>query len=139
MTSKRTNFVKFSHSCVRTPLHPKSRAPMPLYERKMRDEERDAAAATGDDNNNCNNSNDNNDNSDDDEEEDDEDADDEGTVTPPPPKPEDRRYINTAQTPWDHDGSSEGGWGLSQVQTYVSETAWIQSMSYSALVLFHKI
>ena len=92
MTSKRTNFVKFSHSCVRTPLHPKSRAPMPLYERKMRDEERDAAA-TGDDNNNCNNSNDNNDNSDDDEEEDDEDADDEGTVTPPPPKPEDRRYI----------------------------------------------
>ena len=41
MASRHSDFVKFSHSCVRTPLHPTSKAPMPLYERKMRDKGKD--------------------------------------------------------------------------------------------------
>ena len=35
--SSGNNFVKFAHSCIRTPLDPSSKAPMPLYERKARD------------------------------------------------------------------------------------------------------
>ena len=68
-----TNFVKFSHSCVRTPLHPTSKAPMPLYERKLRDEndgEEEGEEEGGEDG------------------EDGIEGDDEGTLTPPPSKPE---------------------------------------------------
>ena len=98
MASREINFVKFSHSCVRTPLHPKSKTPMPLYERKKRDEnggeeEVDDAAVDEDDEDGSGYV------------EDGTEGDDEGTLTPPPQKqdgagtlttpthkPEDSRY-----------------------------------------------
>jgi hypothetical protein len=49
MASSVTNFVKFAHGCLRTPLDPGSKVPMPLYERKQRKDDEDEAGDDGND------------------------------------------------------------------------------------------